>query len=151
MKTIFTTICLLSINILFAITTIDPVTNPTTLFEEQSMSIDNEMSQLNEVNQLIIENNYTFDELQLNHSEAIESINLSADEEGLLDSDVDSPLGIGGFWWGFVLGWVGMLIVYLSMDEGEARKEQVKNALIGCIISVAFWTILWVAVIASST
>jgi hypothetical protein len=151
MKLLFTTILLLSYTLLSAITTIDPVTGPKVIFEEQSSSIDQEMSDLNDLNQLIIDNNYTFDELQLNHAESVNAVNLSAEEEGILDSHPDSPLGIGGFWWGFVLGWVGMLIVYLSMDEGEGRKEQVKNALIGCLIAVAFWTVLWVVVIAAAT
>lgn len=150
MKLLSTTILLLSFSFIFAATTVDPVTEPGVLFEENSNSIDDEMNELNDLNKMIIEKNYTYDELLQNHPEKVNDLNLSADEEGLLDSATDSPLGIGGFWWGFVLGIIGILIVYLSMDEGEDRKEQVKNALIGCLIFAALWTVLWVAVFATS-
>lgn len=151
MKLLFTSVLLLTFTLLSAVTTIDPVTGPKDIFKEQSTSIDDEMSDLNELNQLIIENNYDYDELQLNHAESVDDINLSSEVDGLFDSHPDSPLGIGGFWWGCVLGWVGMLIVYLSMDEGEDRKDQVKKALYGCLIATAVGVLLWVVVIASAT
>jgi len=150
MKLLCTTVILLSFNMLFAVTTIDPVTNPSTLFEESSSSIDAQMTELNNLNEMVLDKNYTYDDLVINHPEVVDDLNLSADEEGLLDTAADSPLGIGGFWWGFVLGIVGILIVYLSMDEGTDRKEQVKNALIGCIIFAGLWILLWTVVIASS-
>ncbi len=44
---------------------------------------------------------------------------------------MDEPaLGIGGFWWGLILGWVGILIVYLVTED----KEETKKALYGCIV-----------------
>ncbi len=44
---------------------------------------------------------------------------------------MDEPaLGIGGFWWGLILGWVGILIVYLVTED----SEETKKALYGCIV-----------------
>lgn len=47
------------------------------------------------------------------------------------------PLGIPAFWWGCVLGLLGVLAVYLITDKD---KEQTKKALYGCLA----WTVLWV-------
>jgi len=151
MKLLVTLCLLFTANFAFAINTINPVEKFPALFEKSAESIDAELSGLHELNDLVIAKNYSFDQLKANHPEKVAAINLSAEEEGILDSHPDSPLGIGGFWWGFVLGWVGMLIVYLSMDEGEGRKEQVKNALYGCLISAVFWTVLWVVVFAAAS
>ena len=49
----------------------------------------------------------------------------------------DLPLGIPAFWWGCVLGLLGVLAVYLITDKD---KEQTKKALYGCLA----WTVLWV-------
>ncbi len=48
----------------------------------------------------------------------------------------DLPLGIPAFWWGCVLGLLGVLAVYLITDKD---KEQTKKALYGCLA----WTVLW--------
>lgn len=47
------------------------------------------------------------------------------------------PLNIPAFWWGCVLGLLGVLAVYLITDKD---KEQTKKALYGCLA----WTVLWV-------
>ncbi|GGD66265.1 hypothetical protein GCM10011514_32860 [Emticicia aquatilis] len=49
----------------------------------------------------------------------------------------DLPLNIPAFWWGCVLGLLGVLAVYLITDKD---KEQTKKALYGCLA----WTVLWV-------
>jgi hypothetical protein len=43
----------------------------------------------------------------------------------------EMPL-VSGFWWGCCLGVVGLLVVYLVTDHD---KDQVRKALIGCVIS----------------
>ncbi len=45
------------------------------------------------------------------------------------------PLGIPSFLWGCILGWVGLLIVYLMADD----SAETKKALWGCIISTVVW------------
>lgn len=142
--------CLLISSSLLAI---KPTTNPGELakkFEDCSEQINTELNDLHNVNNLIIENDMNYTELSAAHADMVSSTNLSAASEGILDGHPDSPAGIAGFWWGLVLGWVGMLIVYLTMDEGSGRKEQVMNALWGCVIGTLLWTGLWVLVIASS-
>lgn len=132
---------------------INPTTNPELLnqFNSGSDNIDTELNQLNEMNNLVINNQYDFDALNANHSEMVAATKLSNKAaSGLFEGHPDNPLGIPGFWWGFCLGWVGMLIMYLTMDEGSARKEQVKNALYGCIILNVLALVLWFGLIASA-
>ena len=45
----------------------------------------------------------------------------------------DDPLfGIPAFWWGCVLGWVGLLLVFLLTDKD---RDLTRKALTGCLIS----------------
>ena len=55
-------------------------------------------------------------------------------------------LGIPSFLWGCVLGWVGMLIVYLVTEN----KEQTKKALWGCLAGTAIEVAIYVVLIAAS-
>jgi hypothetical protein len=59
----------------------------------------------------------------------------------------NTALGIPSFLWGCVLGWVGMLIVYLVTEN----KDETKKALWGCLISTAVSVGLYVVLIAAST
>lgn len=52
----------------------------------------------------------------------------------------DEPLlGIPAFWWGCVLGWVGLLLVYVLTDKD---REQTRKALTGCLISTGVGVVL---------
>lgn len=65
-----------------------------------------------------------------------------------LDSNVtstvaagDLPLNIPAFWWGCVLGLVGVLVVYIVTDQD---KDQTKKALYGCLVWVGVWLLWWI-------
>lgn len=62
----------------------------------------------------------------------------------------ESPLGIPSFFWGFCLGWVGLLIVFLMNDGEPDKKEEVKKALIGCAISTVVGVVIYVVIIAAA-
>lgn len=51
------------------------------------------------------------------------------------------PLGIPAFWWGCVLGLLGVLIVYLVSDKD---KDATKKALYGCLVGVGVYLVFWV-------
>jgi len=67
-----------------------------------------------------------------------------SDMEGLLDGN--GPLGIPSFIWGCVLGWVGILIVYLMTED----TEETKKALYGCIASTVVWLVVYFVVLGSA-
>ncbi len=118
-------------------------------------NIEQQLSSLDAIEKIVAEEGLTYDQLAVKYPELVASANVASEnEEGLLSGDRDAPLGVPGFWWGFCLGWVGLLVVYLSMDEGSSRKEQVKNALWGCIISSVVGAVLyfgaWAAIFAAN-
>ena len=55
----------------------------------------------------------------------------------------DLPANIPAFWWGCVLSWVGVLIVYLVTDKD---RDQTKKALYGCLVNAGVW-ILWYVIV----
>ncbi len=65
---------------------------------------------------------------------------------GMAQND-EAPLGIAPFLWGCVLGWVGLLVVYLVTD---GDKAQTKKALTGCLVGtgveVALYLVLYFAI-----
>ena len=74
-------------------------------------------------------------------------LSLKADVSGSLLAIAgadDLPLGIPGFWWGFCLSWVGILLVYLLMEDSADRKEQVKKAVIGALVGIGVWIVFWI-------
>ena len=109
--------------------------------EDGVSTITMETADIQAIETIIEAEGLTYNELAAKYPELVDNANISsaASEEGIFDTSDELPLGIGGFWWGFVLGLVGVLIVYLSLDEGSTRKDQVKNALYGCIASVLLW------------
>jgi hypothetical protein len=151
MKKILTLI-LVSTFASFAIANTTPV-KPAEKMNQTKQVVNDQLFKLQEMDRILDEENLTYDQLAAKYPELLEETPISSSvDEGVFDKAADSPLGIPGFWWGFCLGWVGMLIVYLMMDEGQDRKDQVKNALIGCIIGsviglgiyfLAWGTLLW--------
>jgi hypothetical protein len=56
----------------------------------------------------------------------------------------DGALGIPSFWWGCILGWVGILVVYLVTED----KEETKKALWGCIVNGAVGVVIYIVYMA---
>ena len=150
MKFVFS---LLTVFVSAALMAVTPVNNPEKLinkFEASSATIDAELSNLHTANTAVIDNNLSFDELAASHATLVEDANLSSNlKDGIFEKASDSPLGIPGFWWGFCLGLIGLLIIYIAMDDGADRKSQVKNGVWGCLISAAVSILLQVLVLAS--
>jgi len=139
---------ILSLLFLFAATSLVAVTpnsNSKLLdqFTSASDAIDTELTQIHQLNELVIENHYDFDALQASHPALVANAHLSNKAAAsIFEGHPDNPLGIPAFWWGFCCSIIGILLVYLTMDEGSERKEQVKNAIYGCAIGAALALIL---------
>ncbi|NBA86344.1 hypothetical protein GVN16_11255 [Emticicia sp. CRIBPO] len=104
-------------------------------YNEQKINAD--FKQLEKIEKYVQKNEgTTLESLKSQNSELVSGINLSADASASLMAD-ELPLGIPAFWWGCVLGIIGILIVYLVTDKD---KDQTKKALFGCLI----WTGIWI-------
>lgn len=111
------------------------------------------------------------DALDVALSELIELDNFLAQNEGVLYADMeaegnvlisdisdisaplgmapasDDLLGIPAFWWGCVLGWIGLLLVYILTDQNkEETKKAFNGCLVGTAVSVAFTLVYYLVI-----
>ena len=106
--------------------------------------ISEEFSSLDALEQRIKSENLTYVDLD---QATVDGLSLKADVSGSLLAIAGAdelPLGIPGFWWGFCLSWVGILLVYLLMEDSADRKEQVKKAVIGALVGIGVWIVFWI-------
>ncbi|HDZ40748.1 MAG TPA: hypothetical protein ENH59_03595 [Bacteroidetes bacterium] len=105
--------------------------------EESVFSIDEDamdlaLSELNELDTYLTMNEgVSYADLEASGSELITNISDLAAPLGLAQEG-EPPLGIPAFWWGCLLGWVGLLLVYIMTDQD---KDQTKKAFTGCLVS----------------
>ena len=105
-------------------------------FKVDQQQIQNEFSDLNALEQTVIDNNnMTLTELQQNN---LLPANFKAMDFTNTNMMMEPPLGIPGFWWGCVLGPVGILLVYFLADKDKAETKQ---ALIGCLVATGVWVV----------
>lgn len=117
-------------------------------FKVDKQQIQNEFTDLNALEQTVIDNNnMSLTELQQNN---LLPDNFSAMNFTNTNMMMEPPLGIPGFWWGCVLGVVGVLIVYFLSEKDKAETKQ---ALIGCLVAtgvIILWQVFWYAIYGSS-
>lgn len=106
-----------------------------------------EFSELSSLEEFLVTNETSYSELEAVESSLIASV---APEPMLpFSDDVDSDgpaLGIPSFLWGCVLGWVGLLIVYLITEN----TDETKKALWGCIASSVVGIVIYVVILAGA-
>ncbi|MBK6610412.1 MAG: hypothetical protein IPI59_02055 [Sphingobacteriales bacterium] len=113
------------------------------LFTIDEQRIEQKMNNLNQVEQMLNANpGMSFDALKAQNAELANSIDAQNSSLNLINGSfgAEPPLGIPSFIWGFCLGIVGVVVVYLLTDED---KSETKKALFGCIASAVIWTVLW--------
>jgi len=86
----------------------------------------------------------TLDNLKSQNSELLADIKIEADTASVVASS-DLPAGIPAFWWGCILSWIGLILVYVITDKDNA---QTKKALLGCLVGAGVWVIYYVFVVA---
>lgn len=117
-------------------------------FNVDKQQIQNEFSDLNALEQTVIDNNnMSLTEMQQNNllPENFDAMNFTN-----TNMMMEPPLGIPGFWWGCVLGVVGVLIVYFLSEKDKAETKQ---ALIGCLVAtgvIILWQVFWYAIYGST-
>lgn len=62
----------------------------------------------------------------------------------------EPPLGIPSFIWGFCLGWVGILIVYLVSEDKEETKKALYGCIVGSLVGVVFYIVVWILILGST-
>jgi len=110
------------------------------------------LADLNELDAYLSQNEgVTYADLYAAGSDLIKNVSDISSPLGMPAEGGDSLMGIPAFWWGCVLGWVGLLLVYVLTDQD---KEQTKKAFTGCLISsgvaVVFYIIYAVWIVAET-
>jgi len=117
------------------------------VFTLDETALDAAMQELNELeNFLVLNEGTSYNDLLIAGSDLIANVSDTSSPMGAMQEG-EAPLGIPAFLWGCVLGWVGLLVVYIVTDNDKA---QVKKALMGCLVSTVVTTVIYVVLIAAS-
>ncbi len=115
--------------------------------------VENVFSDLNQLENYVVNHQgVTLNQLKLAGNTLVQNVqNSPVGALGVLAINGEPPLGIPSFLWGCVLGWVGILIVYLSTN---GDKDEVQKSLIGCIVgsasAILFYFVFWGMLFASA-
>jgi hypothetical protein len=112
-----------------------------TIFSLDENQLNSVMQDLTNLENYVVQNNgVTYDLLASTSNDLIKNVDNSSTPMGM-DNDGGSPLGISAFLWGCVLGWVGLLLVYIITNND---KPQVKKALTGCLVGTGIYIVFYV-------
>jgi hypothetical protein len=122
--------------------------NDSELFSYDKGSVKKAVSDMSQVEQLLNQNpNVSVDQLK---AEGKLTASFDVNSSSPFSVVGEPPLGIPSFLWGCLLGWVGLLIVYLITED----KDETKKALWGCIASavvgIIFYVAFWGTIFATS-
>jgi len=109
------------------------------LFQYNRDMVDRSLAAANVLDRYLDEHPVTWEALK--ETSGVLLAQFKAEAINFFDPGPDELLGIPPFWWGFVLSWVGVvLLVYLLTDQ---NKDYTMEALYGCIagglIYITFW------------
>jgi len=111
------------------------------VFSLDEAALDIAMQELNQLENYLSQNEGTsYNDLLLAGSDLIINVSDSSSPMGMMQEG-EAPLGIPAFLWGCVLGWVGLLVVYIVTDNDKA---QVKKALTGCLVGTGVTIAIYV-------
>ena len=115
-------------------------------FDLNEESLNEAMKELNLLEAYLNQNvGVSYKDLAESGSELILNVSNNSSPMGI-ENGGDDLLGIPPFLWGCILGWLGLLMVYILTDND---KEQVKKALKGCLVgtgvAVAVGAVFYIA------
>lgn len=120
-------------------TTPTPVVAESQVMTFNEQAVNAEFEKLNKLEEFVAANEgVTIEDVQ--NTELTQDLKLDTNTTNSVAVD-DLPLGIPAFWWGCVLGLLGVLIVYLVSDKD---KDQTKKAFMGCLVGVGVYLVFWV-------
>lgn len=58
--------------------------------------------------------------------------------------DHERLMDVPGFLWGFCCSFVGVFLMYLSIDDPASKKKEGVQAIIGCAVGTLLWVGLYI-------
>ena len=95
-----------------------------------------DFSALEQIESVVAQQGLDMEALQTQHQDLASSVEWAPESTASFVAK-EMPI-VGGFWWGCCLGIVGLALVYFITDND---KTEVKNALIGCVVSTLLFGI----------
>ena len=136
------------INLLFAgfLISTTCVASDADLFSFDEQKIENELSQISQLEAFILQNEgTTYSDLLMTENQI--TGNLSYANSGFMNfAMLEPPLGIPSFLWGFCFGAVGMLVVYVVSED----RDETMKALWGCVAGTVIWTVIYFVAFAAA-
>ncbi len=106
--------------------------------EYKEQTIDDEFGKIEKLEEYLAAHpEATLETIKKTNPELLKGFDLIETTETNFSSTKEMPI-VGGFWWGCCLGIVGLGLVYIITDND---KDQVRQALWGCIIATLLWGI----------
>ncbi len=123
MKNIYLSLVLLFVaNLTFA--------SSSDLFKLDYNQVKQDFAQLNQLANKVKTENLTYNDLMVTDANMINNMALSKVPSLSLP---DGILGIPSFFWGCILGPIGVIISYFATGK---NKKEVKHALLGCLLEI---------------
>lgn len=117
-------------------------------FQDDLNQFDAQMCELNDLETLVEGEKVTLSHLIKDKNPLSEYIlqdrDVSASVFGSSAPDHERLMEIPGFLWGFCCSVVGMFLVYIALDDPEAKKKEGKQAILGCAAGTALWVGLYI-------
>ncbi len=120
---------------------------PSNIFRDDLSTFDFEMAGLSELEQLVNETPATHSQL-LKESNPLAQYVLQDGDLGQSLFGSSAPgherlLDVPGFLWGFCCLVVGVFLMYLAIDDPQAKKKEGVQAIIGCAVGTVVWVGLY--------
>lgn len=122
--------------------------------DEEIHTIEKEFQDLSNLEKVVLESGKTYEELAVENEPLLKETSVIENIGNALYAAMspdEKALGIPGFLWGFCFGLLGVVLVYVVIEDDEAKKREGKNALIGCAVSSLVYVLVYVLAIAAST
>lgn len=123
------------------------------LLQDDLSRIDNEFAQLDQLEQTVNQSGQTYTQLAAENNPLVQQLTYNGDISATLLGGAagDERLwGIPGFFWGFCLGILGIILVYVVLEDSAAKKREGRQAMIGCAVWVVLWVVLWLGFLGSA-
>jgi len=112
------------------------------VFNDDFSRIEQEFDGINQLEQVVADRQATYTELAAENNALLNNVSAENDLGAALLGSAggdEKLLGIPGFFWGFCLGLLGVILVYVAIDDEDSKRSQGKKALWGC----AAWSLIW--------
>lgn len=128
--------------VLFGVITTQSIAGVGDLFSYDKEKINSEMQQLNALEEMVAQDqSLTYDDLLEANNPLI--ANLNVDSNLMPGFGAEMPV-LPAFWWGCILGPIGILLVYVIEED----RDQTMSALWGCVIGYGASAIIYVVLVA---